>query len=62
MFIKKSKEGPYYITFNLLNHFKMFYKKIGFFIAVSNVFIGFWTCQCDFEDQKTQKLPIFGIV
>ena len=54
-------EGSYNIKFTLLNHFIMLYKKIGFFIAVSTVLIGFWTCQCDFEDKKKDKTnPCLG--
>ncbi len=52
---KNSKEGPHYIKFTLLNYFYMFYNKIWFSLAVSYVFISFWTCQSDFEDQKKHK-------
>jgi len=49
---KNSKESPHYIRFTILNYCLMLYKKIWVFIAVSNVFIGFLNCQCDFENQK----------
>ena len=58
--VHKNLKGSHFtFKITLLNYFYRLYKKICFFIAVSNVLIWFCTCQCDFQDQKW---PMFEIV